>query len=161
MRVFLLALLITVVSCDRSSDDGFTLHCDNLVNEPRDASDNAQIFIPKAFTPNGDGLNDGFRPVVFNVSSVSVKIYDEDGQLVFETQQINGVWSPGILPSQFELFYYRVEGFTMQNKKFGYCGSVYALNCLPRNINVMWTYEDQITPNGFTGITAETLTQCN
>jgi gliding motility-associated-like protein len=43
--------------------------------------------VPNAFTPNGDGLNDTFRPVVDyeRVRMFSMVIYNRWGQLVFET----------------------------------------------------------------------------
>ncbi len=50
------------------------------------------IYVPNAFTPNGDGKND----VIFVKSSVGwdlqFMIYDKWGELVFETQDINQSW---------------------------------------------------------------------
>jgi gliding motility-associated-like protein len=45
------------------------------------------FLVPNAFTPNGDGLNDTFRPVVDyeRVRQFSMVIYNRWGQLVFET----------------------------------------------------------------------------
>jgi len=44
------------------------------------------IWLPNAFTPNGDGLNDSFSPVVYStLHSFSMHIYDRWGQLVFKT----------------------------------------------------------------------------
>lgn len=42
---------------------------------------------PTAFTPNGDGLNDIFQPVVDyeRVRKFSMVIYNHWGQLIFET----------------------------------------------------------------------------
>jgi gliding motility-associated-like protein len=43
--------------------------------------------VPNAFTPNGDGLNDIFRPVATSdlIRQFSMVIYNRWGQLVFET----------------------------------------------------------------------------
>jgi len=44
------------------------------------------IWLPNAFSPNGDGLNDSFSPVVYStLHSFSMHIYDRWGQLVFKT----------------------------------------------------------------------------
>lgn len=55
--------------------------------------DAADIFVPTAFTPNGDGKNDvlhlvapGFRQLLY------FRIHDRWGQLVFETKQLKSGW---------------------------------------------------------------------
>lgn len=48
------------------------------------------IFVPTAFTPNGDGLNDVIRPIAVGVKQILYfSIYNRWGQLVFTTT-ING-----------------------------------------------------------------------
>jgi gliding motility-associated-like protein len=52
------------------------------------------IAVPNAFTPNGDGLNDTFKPVV-NVELVkqfSMSIYNKWGQRIFETTNTSKGW---------------------------------------------------------------------
>jgi gliding motility-associated-like protein len=52
------------------------------------------IFFPNAFTPNGDGKNDIFKPIVFgNLQSYKLQIYDRGGQLVFETSNYQQGWN--------------------------------------------------------------------
>jgi len=50
------------------------------------------IWIPNAFTPNGDGLNDKFKPYIENVDYFHLYIFDRWGELIFETQNINEGW---------------------------------------------------------------------
>jgi gliding motility-associated-like protein len=52
------------------------------------------IFVPNAFSPNADGLNDGFMPLMFNVLSedYTMQIFDRWGNLIFETNDINKSW---------------------------------------------------------------------
>lgn len=50
------------------------------------------VFIPSAFTPNGDGTNDIFRVRGNNVEQVYLAVYNRWGQRVFESHSINETW---------------------------------------------------------------------
>jgi gliding motility-associated-like protein len=52
------------------------------------------LFVPNAFTPNGDGLNDVFKVVYSedNITSFSMRIFDRWGELVFESTDITKGW---------------------------------------------------------------------
>jgi gliding motility-associated-like protein len=52
-----------------------------------------EIFIPTAFTPNGDGVNDMFVIHGPNITEFSMKIFDRFGALVFETDDILRRWN--------------------------------------------------------------------
>ena len=57
-----------------------------------------QIFIPNAFTPDGDGQNDYFGVFCLQKDSVeyfSMKIFNSNGECVFKTQDIDGKWLGG------------------------------------------------------------------
>ncbi len=56
------------------------------------------VFIPNAFTPNADHLNDKFAPICFGVDSWQLTIYDRWGQLVFSGNQTTGGWD-GLIQS--------------------------------------------------------------
>jgi gliding motility-associated-like protein len=51
------------------------------------------LFIPNAFTPDGDGLNDIFRPVGERVRLFNMQIFDRWGTMVFETDHIDQGWN--------------------------------------------------------------------
>lgn len=57
------------------------------------------LYLPNAFTPDGDGLNDVFIPVVSdkNISSYLFRIYNRWGMLVFESNQIKQGWDGNYL----------------------------------------------------------------
>jgi gliding motility-associated-like protein len=52
------------------------------------------LFIPNSFTPDGDGLNDEFFPVILDedLSYYKLRIFDRRGELVFETEDPNDRW---------------------------------------------------------------------
>jgi len=52
----------------------------------------ATFFVPTAFTPNGDGLNDTFFVRGISVENIHVRIYNRWGQLIFETTDLYKGW---------------------------------------------------------------------
>lgn len=54
--------------------------------------DESLIYVPNAFIPNNDGLNDVFVPVVSNIESYKLEIYDRWGRLIFITDLVGKGW---------------------------------------------------------------------
>jgi gliding motility-associated-like protein len=50
------------------------------------------LTIPNAFTPNGDGLNDVFKPVLFGVYDYTFLVFDRWGEQLFETHDYSQGW---------------------------------------------------------------------
>ena len=50
------------------------------------------FWIPNAFTPNGNGINDVFKPKVMGVHDYSFMIFDRWGEKLFETKSIDDGW---------------------------------------------------------------------
>jgi gliding motility-associated-like protein len=52
-----------------------------------------EIFVPGAFTPNGDGLNDVIRPILAGIKQMNYfRLYNRWGQLVFSTTVSGKGW---------------------------------------------------------------------
>ena len=71
------------------------------------------IFMPGAFTPNGDGHNDVYRPVLVGISSLDYfRIFNRWGQEVFSTVQNGAGWDGTIGGRRQETgtFVYMVQG---------------------------------------------------
>ena len=58
------------------------------------------VFIPNAFTPNGDGINDTYGPIVQGAKQYRMRIYDRWGHLAFESTDLNERWDGRILSSR-------------------------------------------------------------
>lgn len=86
-----------------------------------------KLFVPTAFTPNGDGLNDLFRPVfVGPAAKYDLKVYNRWGQLVFHSktpgQGWNGIYKGALQRSDVFVFYITAEGGC--NGKFEQRGTI-------------------------------------
>jgi gliding motility-associated-like protein len=57
---------------------------------------NCQTIVPNAFSPNADGVNDGFKPLMqctaANVQDYSMAIYNRYGQQLFTTNTLSEAW---------------------------------------------------------------------
>lgn len=74
------SLLITVVARSNSGciDSASVIITVNPLND---------LFIPNAFTPNGDGKNDVFRVLGEKIQKFDMKIYNRWGQLIFSSNE--------------------------------------------------------------------------
>lgn len=52
----------------------------------------SNIILPNVFTPNADSINDIFKPYTDEISELSFSIYNRYGNLIFETNRVNGFW---------------------------------------------------------------------
>ena len=51
------------------------------------------VFVPSAFSPNGDNHNDLFNVIDKYVDQlIFIRVYNRWGELLFETDDINGGW---------------------------------------------------------------------
>jgi gliding motility-associated-like protein len=55
---------------------------------------NPDIHFPNAFTPNNDGINDSFFPIMsgYDIYESEMLIYNRFGQLIFQTVDIRSGW---------------------------------------------------------------------
>jgi len=79
---FVVQLMVT----DTTGCADTALHILNVAN-------NCFIAVPSAFTPNGDGSNDFLYPLnAYKATNLSFRIYNRNGQLVFETKEWTNKW---------------------------------------------------------------------
>ena len=51
-----------------------------------------QLYVPNAFTPNNDGLNDTFQPKGTGFINYNLMVFDRWGELLFNTDNIENAW---------------------------------------------------------------------
>ena len=162
-RVTILIVICSIAfSLCKKNDAPRLTHCDNLVSDPV-TNDGSYVAVPNAFTPNGDGLNDQFRPVANKISKLKLTIFDSKNNIIFSTQNTNEGWIPAGAMQAGTKFYYRVEAEAQSGRKIGVCGEFLYLSCIPQNINIATlNFQDEVDVFGnFTVPTAEPNTTCN
>jgi gliding motility-associated-like protein len=50
------------------------------------------LYIPSAFTPNNDGLNDGFQVVGRQIESFELFVYNRWGDIVYTSNSLDDAW---------------------------------------------------------------------
>jgi len=72
------------------------------------------LLVPDAFTPNGDGVNDSFKPVFEGVErdAYTFRVYNRWGELLFETHDIDEAWDGTFQGemSESEVYVWQVQG---------------------------------------------------
>ena len=66
--------------------------CTDTVSHTVDIIPAPTVFIPNAFTPNGDGNNDTWGIIANNVKYIELQVFDRLGEKVFESNNINERW---------------------------------------------------------------------
>ena len=90
-----------------------------------------ELFIPNSFSPNGDGLNDVFKPGcdTDKVNSYELLIFDEWGGFVYGSSDIEIGWEGPTLDQGKSNFYiYKITAFSnLTGSKYVFEGSVLVL----------------------------------
>jgi gliding motility-associated-like protein len=84
------------------------------------------ITFPNAFTPNGDGLNDIFRPVSEGVIKYELLLYTRWGELIFTTKDLNAGWDGKINGelAKPDVYVWKAEGKFTNGRAFELAGDV-------------------------------------
>ncbi len=85
-----------------------------------------EIKFPNAFTPNGDGLNDTFRPVSEGVIKYELLVYNRWGELIFTTKDLSAGWD-GKVKSEYakpDVYVWKAQGKFTNGRSFELAGDV-------------------------------------
>ena len=78
------------------------------------------VFVPKAWSPNGDGHNDVLRPLVQNIRELKYfRVFNRWGELVYETNIIGLGWN-GIYKGKLQV----IDTYTWTCEAISNCGNV-------------------------------------
>jgi gliding motility-associated-like protein len=85
-------------------------------------------YIPNAFTPNGDDINETFRPIGEGFKTYNLVIFDRWGHQVFQTNDSRAEWdgrvNGGELVAQSGVFNYHLSVRDILNVDYSYTGIV-------------------------------------
>jgi gliding motility-associated-like protein len=71
------------------------------------------LFVPNAFSPNGDGFNDVLFAETKGIARIEFEIFDRNGKTVFETNDLTEGWDgivDGTLSSK-DVYLYRIKAY--------------------------------------------------
>jgi len=88
---------------------------------------NPYVFVPSAFTPNGDGLNDMIRPIAVGVQQIKYfQIFNRWGQMIFHTTTNEHGWDGKIAgtPQGSNVFVWMVSAIDYLGKPIFLKGTV-------------------------------------
>jgi|GEM_PF-1042034 len=77
--------ILTPEGCVRQAEANITVkHCGPVCPD---------LYMPNAFSPNGDGNNDHFRPMnMEDITAITLSIYNRWGQRVYYSSSLNAKW---------------------------------------------------------------------
>ncbi len=84
------------------------------------------LYIPNAFTPNGDGVNDYFMPILKSVVTVEFTIYNRWGEEIFYSRELRPRWDGTYkgIPVSNDIYTYKIQVVNILEELESYTGSV-------------------------------------
>ncbi|MES2134452.1 MAG: gliding motility-associated C-terminal domain-containing protein [Bacteroidota bacterium] len=84
------------------------------------------FFVPNAFSPNNDGLNDMINVHGFCIGTFVLQIYSRWGEKVFETSSLTESWDGTYQGKKMDtgVFVYRADGITIDGRPFNIKGNI-------------------------------------
>jgi len=85
-----------------------------------------EIYVPKGFSPNGDGNNDKIFPRLVGVRTLTYfKVYNRWGQLLFQTSNLNEGWDGTFRGTKqpMETYVWTAEGVDIDNNSIKRTGT--------------------------------------
>lgn len=66
--------------------------CQNTFCRDIQMIEKLRVYVPSAFTPDGDGVNEVFVPVVLGADFYEFTVFDRWGEILFESSQVGEPW---------------------------------------------------------------------
>lgn len=109
--------IVTAVQKQESNvlyGDGYQISASKSYSKSNEVSlpQKPYLYVPNAFTPNDDGLNDSWNIKNLFIKNYSVQVYNKWGQCIFQTQNKNEMWngkSPSGIISPCDVYVYVIN----------------------------------------------------
>jgi gliding motility-associated-like protein len=84
------------------------------------------VWIPNAFTPNGDFINDYFSVDGYGISQLQMSIYNKWGELLFESNELESKWDGKYKGNVVEedVYVYKIRVFDILFEWHDYMGKI-------------------------------------
>ena len=84
------------------------------------------VYVPNAFSPNGDGVNDEFLISGFNITDISMDIFNRWGEKLFSSKDITQGWKGTFKsqPCEVAVYVYKITYKGLDGKKYDKTGHV-------------------------------------
>ena len=104
-------------------------NCTDSISKMIHIYDELRVFIPNTFTPNGDGINDMWKPVMLDYSTkgYELSVFDRWGQRIFHTTDTEEAWdgtTNGKEAAPNAVYSYQVRVKDISEKEFKFSGSI-------------------------------------
>jgi gliding motility-associated-like protein len=85
-----------------------------------------QLYFPSAFTPDGDGLNEIFKPGGLSISEYQLRIFNRWGEMIFCSDTHTPGWDGTMngSPAQQDVYVYLCETTGKSGRKYTYTGNI-------------------------------------
>ena len=123
-KLYYLLFLLALLGCEKDPYFNSCKTNESIISPMVTAADSIRIFIPTAFTPNGDGLNDNFYPTGAGIKTfiVSVKYGNKNVFKGAENEKWNGMNKENSLYQG--NFDYEIQLVSEMNKRFKITGTI-------------------------------------
>jgi gliding motility-associated-like protein len=68
------------------------LGCNDTSHYDFRIADSSGITLPTIFSPNGDNINDIFKPITKGISAINVSIFNRYGTILISWDRVNSTW---------------------------------------------------------------------
>lgn len=88
--------------------------------------DDYHVFVPNAFSPNGDGINDELKVMGKGIESFEMVIYNRWGEQIFRTKSKDNGWDGTYNGKVLDpaVFVYKITGYFIDGQQFKEEGSI-------------------------------------
>ena len=90
--LFMFILMKVLIMLHLTVSDSLYLDCKKEFSSYVNVESYFKLWVPNSFTPNNDGVNDFFKPVVIGVDYYELIITNRWGEIVFTSRDINQSW---------------------------------------------------------------------